>query len=139
MGRPKQNEKRSENISVFLGFVDQALKDYDWASEMVDLENKRQQDLLHDIEFITSSKDRNKLCTKLHRSRKDRRWYKDIVEETEPIRTFFRDPQNKKVLEQMKQLLGTVRKAENYHENRTYTRRFVASADDVKLEIPDIT
>ena len=53
----------------------------------------------------------------------DRRKYKDIFEETDDVVRFFREPQHKKTLDQMRQLLGTVRKAEKYHENRHYINR----------------
>lgn len=36
---------------------------------------------------------------------------------------FFREPQHKRTLEQLRQLLGKVRKVEKYHENRYYIPR----------------
>jgi hypothetical protein len=36
---------------------------------------------------------------------------------------FFEDPQNKKVLDKMKQVLGIVRKSEVYHKDRKYIPR----------------
>ena len=53
----------------------------------------------------------------------DRRKYKDIFEETDDVVRFFREPQHKKTLDQMRQLLGAVRKVEKYHENRHYINR----------------
>lgn len=44
----------------------------------------------------------------------------DTLEETEKVVKFFQDPQHKRTLDQMAQLLGEVRKAEKYHKNRTY-------------------
>ena len=52
---------------------------------------------------------------------KQRRDYKDAVEELEPIRTFA--DSNKKFVEQVKQLLGKVRKVEEYHAERSYKPR----------------
>ena len=61
--------------------------------------------------------------TKLHKSRLDRRKYKDLMEETVDIVEFVSDSSHKKTFDKMKQLLGKVRKAESYHENRVYIRR----------------
>lgn len=78
---------------------------------------------MHEIEFEPRAKERSKLCTKLHLSRKERRRYKDIFEETDDIVQFFNTGNNKKMLEQMNQLIGKVRKVEKYHVNRTYILR----------------
>lgn len=115
--------KRSERIKEFLDFIDGCTTEYVHVSEELDKENKRQQDLLHAIEFEPKSKERNKLCTKLHKSRNDRRKYKDNMEELEEIAAFFQDKQHKKTLDQMTQLFGRIRKIEKYHENRTYYPR----------------
>jgi hypothetical protein len=52
-------------------------------------EEKRERDLLHFIEFETSSKKRGPIDTKLHRCLNARRHYKDILEETDDIIQFF--------------------------------------------------
>lgn len=114
---------RSEYITEFLNLIDRARDEYFVAAQKVSEENKRQQDLLHDIEFTTNSRERNKLCTKLHRSRKERRYWKDIQEETEIIAKFADDATNKGTIDRMKQMLGQLRKMERYHTDRTYTRR----------------
>ena len=59
---------RSEIITEFLNLIDRSKDEYFVASQKVTEENKRQQDLLHDIEFTANGRERNKLCTKLHRS-----------------------------------------------------------------------
>lgn len=86
-------------------------------------EEARTQDLLHAIEFETNVRERSKICTRLHHSRNERRRNKDIVEVTEEIVKFFAEPQHKKTLDQMRQLLGRVRKVEKYHKDRTYFPR----------------
>jgi len=116
--------KRSEYISHFLNFISEARKEYAVAVEGIRTEEKRQEDLLHEIEFSKVANERNKLTTKLHKCREKRRKYKDIKEELEPIVEFANDPANKKVIDKLSsQLLGQVRKVENYHENRVYKRR----------------
>lgn len=115
--------KRSEIITAFLDLIDRSRDEYQVSSQGVEYENKRQQDLLHDIEFTTNSRERNKLCTKLHKCRISRRAHKDIEEESKIITEFFADPQNKRTIDTMKQMLGKLRKIEGYHENRSYIRR----------------
>lgn len=115
--------KASENIKSFLDFVDECHELNSMAAKSISTEEKRQQDLLHEIEFQDNSKKRGPICTKLHQSRKERRRYKDIFEETDEIVKFFREPQHKRTLEQLRQLLGKVRKVEKYHENRYYIPR----------------
>lgn len=115
--------KRSEIITEFLSLIDRSRDEYVIASQAVEYENKRQQDLLHDIEFVTNSRERNKLCTKLHKCRLSRRVHKDIEEESQIITEFFNDPQHKKTLDMMRQMLGKLRKIEAYHTDRAYIRR----------------
>lgn len=113
----------SEKIKLFLDFVDESRNLYSLSLEAMKKEEKKLQDFLHAIEFETNVKERSKICTKLHLSRKSRRAYKDQVEIYEPIVRFFQDPQNKKTLEKMKQLLGEFRRTEKYHQDRTYITR----------------
>lgn len=113
----------SDEIKAFLDFINESKKLYAYAVDRVTEEEKRQMDLIHAIEFENSCKERSKLSTKLHGCRLDRRRYKDILEEREEIVKFFQDPQHKKTLDQLTQLLGKVRKVEKYHSNRTYYPR----------------
>jgi hypothetical protein len=113
----------SEKIKAFLDFVEESKRSYDLALENLERENKRLQDFLHAIEFEPNARERSKICTKLHLSRKARRTYKDIVEIQEPIVLFFQDPQHKRTLDKMTQLLGEVRKQEKYHSERKYIPR----------------
>lgn len=116
--------KRSEYISNFLNFIAEAKREYASAVEGIRIEEKRRTDLEHDIEFCEIAKERNKMATQLHKCQKARRKFKDIKEELEPIVDFANEPANKKVIDKLSsQLLGQVRKAENYHENRVYKRR----------------
>lgn len=113
----------SEKIKQFTDFLSEALSLYDIALDGMHKEEKRLQDFLHAIEFEASAKERSKICTKLHKSRMERRRYKDIVEELEEVVRFCSDQQNKKVLDQLTQLLGRVRKIEKYHRERQYIPR----------------
>ena len=92
----------------------------------------RENDHYNDLEerkVSDKARERSKLCTQLHRSRLNRRKYKDIFEETDDIVQFFNVGQHKKVLDQMGQLIGKVRKVEKYHENRVYIPRLQEGED----------
>lgn len=115
--------RNSEKIKTFLDFVDECRSLNEIARNGISEEEKLQQDLLHAIEFESNGKKRSVIDTKLHKCRLSRRKYKDIFEETDDIVQSFKDPSHKKTLEQLRQLLGKVRKMERYHENRTYIPR----------------
>ena len=113
--------KISVELADFLKFVDNVLKDYKLYKDYLDNEDKILQDILHSFELgKLSTNEKGKLATRLVTNRKDRRYYKDKVEELEPIFQFFTEPTNKKVLDNLKQVLGDVRKTEKYHANRNY-------------------
>ena len=115
-------KKRSEALQNFLNMAEEALREKEFAEAGMERANALTQDILHKLELEkTTYAERAKLATQLMKCRQERRYYKDIFEETEMIETFLSDPQNKKVYEKLKQLLGQMRKAEKYHENRTYT------------------
>lgn len=113
----------SEKLKAFIDFVEECDNLHGQAYENMKKEDTRTQDLLHAIEFESNSKERNKLTTKLHHCRNERRRNKDIVEVTEEMVKFFAEPQHKKTLDQMRQLLGKVRKVEKYHSERVYFPR----------------
>lgn len=120
------DKKPSEYITEFLNFVSAAQSQYRFCFDEVNQQDKLTQDYLHSLELDSLKCDeRSKLATKLAINRKDRRYYKDRVEEFEPLVKFFEEPKNKDVLHKLTQVLGQVRKAENYHKDRTYIPRVV--------------
>ena len=120
------DKKPSEYLSEFLNFVAEAQSHYRFCLEEVDNQEKLTQDYLHSLELDGLKRDeRSKIATKLAINRRDRRYYKDRVEELEQIVEFFNDPQNKKVLDKLKQVLGATRKAEGYHKDRVYIPRML--------------
>ena len=54
---------------------------------------------------------------------KDRRFYKDRVEEIKALAEFAKDPANAKAINMLKQALGQMRKEDAYHEKREYWPR----------------
>lgn len=117
----------SEYITEFLNFIDKANSHYDFCYNEVNNHDKLTQNFLHSFELDgLKCSERSKLATKLETHLKDRRYYKDRVEELESIVKFFEEPQNKKVLDKLKsQVLGQVRKSESYHQDRVYIPRVI--------------
>lgn len=120
-----KNKLPSEYITEFLNFIADAQSHYKFCYDEVNNHDKCTQNFLHSLELDgLKCNERSKLATKLETHLKDRRYYKDRVEELEPIVQFFEEPQNKKVLDQLKsRVLWQVRKAESYHKDRVYIPR----------------
>lgn len=116
-------KKVSEQIKGFLGFVDECRELNSMAYSGVGEEDRRHQDLIHAIEFEDDPDEIARIGMRLHQNRVERRVYKDLFEVTDPVVQFIKEPQNKKALDQMRQLLGRVRKTEKRHENRVYIPR----------------
>ena len=113
----------SEKIKAFLDFVEECQELNSMARNGVAEEDKRHQDLIHAIEFEENPDRIAQIGMRIHQNRVERRVYKDLFEVTDPVVQFTQDSQNKKALDQMRQLLGKVRKVEKYHENRVYIPR----------------
>ena len=125
------NKKPSEYIAEFLKFISEAQVQHKLYSEEVEKQEKLTQDYLHSLELDNLKCDeRSKVATKLAINRKERRYYKDRVEEFEPIVKFFEDPQHKKMFNLMTKMLGDVRRAEGYHKDRKYIPRVLKEAKD---------
>ena len=115
------NKLPSNYLSEFLSFLSEAQSHYKFCVEEMETQDKLTQDYLHSLELDElKCKERSKLATQLSINRKDRRYFKDRIEELEPIVKFFEDTHNKKVLDKLTNVLGEIRKAERYHKHRTY-------------------
>ncbi len=126
----KDNTKMtcSEFIKEFLDFLESAGANYRFNLEAMKNEDKLTQDYLHKLELgELNCRERSKIATKLAANRRARREYKDAVEELQPVVDFFSDPHAKKIINQMHQLLGQVRKIESYHQRRFYIPRIIQS------------
>lgn len=116
--------KISEIISDFVKFLNDAQFSYTYMSEKLGEQDKITQDILHQLELDSLKyNERAKIATRLAAARKQRRIFKDSVEELEPIADFLED--NKKLINNLGALVGTVRKQEKYHSNRQYYPRIV--------------
>lgn len=122
--------KPSEQITNFLNFITAAQSHYKFCEEEQEKQEALTQDYLHSLELDgLNCSERSKLATKLTTNRKDRRYYKDRVEELKPIVEWASEPTNAKVINQLKQVLGACRKQENYHKDRTYTPKILKESD----------
>ena len=111
----------SEYITEFLNFLSSIESSYKFCLAEMKRQEQLTQDYLHSLELDDLRyEERNKVATKLAINRKDRRYYKDRVEEYEPIIKFLNEQKNKNVVNQLKQVLGECRRAENYHKDRFY-------------------
>jgi prephenate dehydrogenase len=136
--------KTSKNIENFLNFYDAVKRDYDTAFEMVNQCDKLTQDLLHRLELESlSTGEKNKIATQLKYCRKDRRYWKDIVEETESFVNMFNQTEaslsdgkkkaeveaNRRFINMLRETLGKTRRQEGYHANRSYKPRIILPKD----------
>lgn len=114
----------SKSLENFLNFLDQCVKEYQYAYDNVSREDKRLQDLLHEMEFATDRAERNRIATRLQNSRRERRKNKDIVKLYERMVKFQEDQNNRRTLNLLSQLLGQQRKEEEYlRSKRVYKKR----------------
>jgi len=121
-----ERETRSNKLSDFLDFIKKVERDYAYYSQLLGNEDKLTQDLLHKLELEnTGYRDRNKIAASLATSRKDRRYYKDQIEELQPLFDIVTDSKHKSCIEHLKQALGKIRKSEAYHKDRRYYPRIL--------------
>ena len=117
-------QQPSEVLQAFLDYIDQIKDEYQSAREAVGKEDKRLQDLLHELEFAEDKAVRNKVATKFQRSRRERRRQKDEVQRLELLIDFFDSQNHKATINKMRNLLGAQRKREEYiNGERHYTPR----------------
>ena len=135
--RPEANSERAESkglscsdkevsdvLQEFLNYIDQCRNAYQLAQGAVELEDKRLQDLLHELEFAENVNEKRRSGTKLQQSRRERRRQKDEVKRLRLLIEFFNDPANKSSLNKMRQLLGRQRKEEEFlNGDRIYKPR----------------
>ena len=120
----KEQERPSEWIEGVLEYISVCKKEHQEALDNVKAEEAKLQDFLHKIEFADDKNERNRLVTSLRNSRRVRRKNKDRAMELEYVVNWCRDPNNRKVLNGLTQLLGNQRKREEYlYGERQYHER----------------
>ena len=128
--------KVSKRLEDFISFYDEAINTYKYAYDMVNQCDKLKCDLLHKIELglYEDKNEEKRIQTQLKYCLKDRRYYKDRVEELEPSANLFLSKEKERenttrtclnAINLIKNTLGSVRRAEEYHKQRTYKPRIV--------------
>lgn len=111
----------SENISGFLNFVNQAVKDYDWNTEQLEKLNKLTQDYLHKLELEDLSyKEKAKIGIQLSKIRKQRRLHKDSIELLTPLINYLNTEKGKQQKNSLNEVLGQIRRNENRLGDKKY-------------------
>lgn len=124
MSKEKNEKEASEVLSDFLKFIRQCEDGYQAAREAVGVEDKRLQDLLHEMEFAEGENAKRRAATKLRNSRRERRRQKDEMKRLELIVNFFNEQNHRSTVKKIDQLLGRQRKEEEYlKSNRVYYPR----------------
>lgn len=126
----KDKKNYSTIISDFLTIVRIAEQNYKVYEDLLANEDKLTQDILHTLELEDINyNEKAKLATKLKTNRKDRRYYKDVFMIIEELVKWKQE--YKQSYEMLKQLLGRVRKIEQYQKERNYYPRTVEKLDDL--------
>ena len=113
---------KSDIIKNFLDMIGEAESTLPTVYSLVNDLDKATQDIMHKLELEDLSyKENCKLMTQLKTIRKDRRYYKDKVEQYMIISQYYKD--NRKPVDLIRQKLGEMRKVEEYHSTRTYRPR----------------
>lgn len=109
-----KDRQPSDVLTDFLNYIDCCRARYQAAQDAVKKEEKRLQDLLHELEFAENENAKRRAATKLQQSRRERRQQKDEMMRRELVVDFFNERANKGTLNKMRQLLGRQRKQEEY-------------------------
>ena len=128
--------KVGKRLEDFLSFYDEAIKVYNFCYEKVNECEKLECDLKHKLELgnYADVNEERRILTQLKYCLRDRRYYKDRVEELGPFVELFYPPsaatkleglQFKRLMDQIKGALGAIRRAEEYHKSRTYKPRIL--------------
>ena len=111
-------------IEEFLKLIDTIRPEYNRNFEIVGEMDKQAQDQLHSLELDNLNyKERAKLATQMYKSRKERRYAKDMVSLLEPFEFWISDQLNAKAINKLKIVLGEVRKKEDAMAKRIYRKR----------------
>ena len=108
-----------------LSFLRCVEKEFQYYSSLLSEADRKKIDLLHFLELDADYRERCKIATQLRLCLLERRSYKDLLEERSPIAEFLAQPQNKGLLDKLGRVLGYVRKAERYHQSRSYIPRIL--------------
>lgn len=110
----KNEREPSEVLEGFLEYINICREQYQAAHEAVKTEERRLQDLLHELELTEGENAKRRAATKLRNSRRQRRRKKDEAMRLELIVKFFDEPAHKNAVNKMRQLVKRQRKQEEF-------------------------
>lgn len=111
----KQAEPRpGEVIAAFLKFLETAKQEYESVYAAVGAEDNKVQTFLHDLEFAPDRNERNRIATRLQKSRQARRKAKDRVQLYENVYKFCIDKQGQNLIKALEHLQKDQATMENY-------------------------
>ena len=120
----KEKESLAQHMEEFLAWVKECQRQFEEAQGAVHYEERRHQDLLHEMEFAPDRDARNRAATKLQQSRRRRRASKDIAMRNELVVQFFGEQGSKSLLKRMAEVSRRQRAQEKYLDGeRVYTPR----------------
>lgn len=120
----KGGRMTSESISQIIDGLESFKKDYDYNLLMMKKCDDETQDYLHKLELEKLTQNQKaKISTALAKIRKERRIYKDKLEELECCVEFSEKDYTLATINSLKQVLGKVRKVERKRNNRIYKNR----------------
>lgn len=108
----KKEKEPSEVLTGFLEYINGYREQYQAAHEAVKTEERRLQDLLHELELAEGENAKRRAATKLRNSQ--RRKKKDEAMHLELIVNFFAEPAHKNSMNKMKQLVKRQMKQEEF-------------------------
>ena len=112
----------AQKLEECIDFLRGAAQEYEFCCGSVGAKDKEKSDLEHELELAApTSKERGQVARKLQQVLKERRQYKDVVVSTQAIAEYL--GQHPKLLNELAQVLGKVRKEEKYLSQRTYIPR----------------
>lgn len=129
----KKEETLSNKLSEVISIFNNCLSDYQNAYAEVNNCDKATQDVLHAIE-LGDYKDRDRLATRLAHIRRERRKWKDIADNAEPLYSILTSPDKidiKYFLKKLNEVLGETRKREHSKDNRIYLPKVLNDIDGV--------
>lgn len=126
MSRQKQ-QTISEYLSEFCKFCEEIDRAYTYNYEEVNRLDKMTQDYLHILELKAHNyKERAKTATQLSQCRQERRAAKDFLEDAQSLVNFLRSDKGMALMRVLSQVVGSTRKAEDYHKTREYKFRIIS-------------
>ena len=134
--------KMSEKVELIIYLLEQCKSDISWYQERFKDAEREENNIRHEMEGVCSESGRPPkfdrravLATKWQNTLILRRAAKDSIALNQPLSDFLESDAGKNALNQLKQILGKIRKVENEMTNRAYyTREINAAGRNQALE-----